>query len=234
MTSMPRAFATAISATLVVPQSTVTMTVRAGRDGRLDRGERQPVALVEPARDVRLDRDAEASQRDGHDREPGQPVGVEVAEDQDPLAAVARRAQPGQQRCRIGQRGRVVETVERVGEPGGDVLGGRRHRGRRGGPPCAPETPRPVAAATAARRRRDGLGKVQRKRGSTTSSGCHGGLHHGSTDPRAWPTSGRRAPDPRGCARGRGDRAGGRPRAASRRAAGSRRRSTSRSRRRSR
>ena len=83
------------------------------------------MALVESARDVRLDRHAEPAQGDGHDRQAGQAIGVEVAEHQDALASVARRAQPAEEEVRVGQSVRVVEAVERVGEPGGDVVAGQ-------------------------------------------------------------------------------------------------------------
>ena len=83
---------------------------------------RQPVALVEPARHVRLHRDAEAAQGEGHDRQPGQPVRVEVTEDEDPLPAIACRAHPQQHDRRIREGRRVVQALERVGEPGDQVL----------------------------------------------------------------------------------------------------------------
>ena len=83
---------------------------------------RQPVALVEPARHVRLHRDAEAAQGEGHDRQPGQPVRIEVTEDEDPLPAIACRAHPQQHARRIREGRRVVQALERVGEPGDQVL----------------------------------------------------------------------------------------------------------------
>ena len=76
---------------------------RTGRDGRIDRGERQAVALVQTARDVRIDGDAEPAQGDGHDRQPGQAVGIEVAEHEDPLTLITRSAQPGEEEVRVGQ-----------------------------------------------------------------------------------------------------------------------------------
>ena len=81
--------AAATSATLVVPQSTVTISDAPRGHRGVEGRHRQPVPLVEPARHVGLDRDAEAPQGEGHDRETGQAVGIEVAEDQDPFAAVA-------------------------------------------------------------------------------------------------------------------------------------------------
>ena len=62
MTSMPAALATSTSSGLVVPQSTVTMSGRPSATAPRRRG-RQAVALVEAARDVRLDVDAERAQR---------------------------------------------------------------------------------------------------------------------------------------------------------------------------
>ena len=122
MTSMPRALLSATSATLVVPQSTVMISDAPEGDRGVERRHRQPVALVEPARHVRLHRDAEAAQGEGHDRQPGQPVRVEVAEDEDLLPAIACRAHPQQHDRRIREGRRVVQALERVGEPGDQVL----------------------------------------------------------------------------------------------------------------
>ena len=182
MTSMPRALRRGDLGHARRPAVDRDDERRARRRRGVDRGQRQAVALVEPARDVGLDRDAEAAQGEGHDREPGQAVGVEVAEDEDPLAAVAgaRASGPGA-RSGVGQRGRVVEAVERIARTRRRVLAGRSRRGRRGGRPAGAEMPCAGAASTAGGRRRRASRKVQRKRGSTTTSGCHGALHRGST-----------------------------------------------------
>ena len=68
--------------------------VRGGRD----RGQREAVALLEPRRDVRDGVDAQPPEREHELREPGQPVRVEVAEDHDPLAALAGAPRPARRR----------------------------------------------------------------------------------------------------------------------------------------
>ena len=108
----------------------------AGHRG-VDRRERQAVPLVEPARHVRLDRDAEASQRDDQDREPVEAIGIEVAEHHHPLAAVARESEPVEQSIGIGQEPWIVEPIDRLGEPGGELGGAGRPRGVPGGRSCA-------------------------------------------------------------------------------------------------
>ena len=123
MTSMPRASAAATSA----------HARRAAVDGD-DHASRRPRAAASIAASDRpwpsssrlgtygSTVDAEAAQGERHDREAGQAVGIEVAEDQDPLAAVAGRAQTARaSTVRVGQQRRVVEAVERLGEPGVEV-----------------------------------------------------------------------------------------------------------------
>ena len=105
ITSIPRAAASAISATLVDPVSTVTMSAIPVAGRRLDRGRRQAVALLEAARDVGHRVEPEAPERQHELGEPGQAVGIEVAEHHDPLAAVdgaADRARPGGRRRAAG------------------------------------------------------------------------------------------------------------------------------------
>ena len=105
MTSMPRSCAAAISAWLVEPQSTVTISVAPAGCGGVEGGQREAVALLEPARHVRLDVQAEAAQREDQDREAGQAVRVEVAEDEDALVAAARGGrEPVEQPVGVGQR----------------------------------------------------------------------------------------------------------------------------------
>ena len=156
-----------------------------------------------------------APERPDHDRQPGQPVGVEVAEDQDPLAGGARPLEPGQR----GGRRRAA------GAGRGDPRPTRRNERRQGvdvGDPTSHEEIRdPIREARRAGRRdgtsgvgSTGPGRCQRKRGSITPSGCHDRLHPGLSRPdpvrtpsggpvgwprRAGPVSGRR-----GCARRRG------------------------------
>ena len=79
-----------------------------------DRGQRQAVALVEPARDVRNDLDAEATQGDREDCQAGQSVRIEVAEDEDPLAGCPCSGDPCSERLRIRQEPRIVEAGHRV------------------------------------------------------------------------------------------------------------------------
>ena len=172
--------ATAISAAELDPVSTVTMTLTPFRCGRVDRGERQAVALVQPARDVRLHGQAEPPQGQDEDRQAVEAVGVEVAEDHDPLAD--RRgpwsAERALDRRRAGVAGRAGRPADRrTRHPG------RRRRSRRAvraGPSSAPR-----CRVRAPRRRDPGpiscvSGKLQRKRGSSTSSGCHGALTRAS------------------------------------------------------
>ena len=102
---------------------------RAGGDRGVEGRHRQAVPLVEPARHVGLDRDAVAAQGQGHDRETGQAVGIEVAEDQDPFAAIAGGTQPDEHDGRVRKPGRIMQTVERIGEPGDQVLAGHRPAG---------------------------------------------------------------------------------------------------------
>ena len=80
---------------------------------RVDRGQREPVALLEARRDVRRDVDAEAAEREDQLREPRQPVRVEVAEDHDVLATIPRAGHAVEQRRRVRQASRVVESRRR-------------------------------------------------------------------------------------------------------------------------
>ena len=224
MTSSPRAFASAISATLVLPQSTVTMTRRAAaRRAASSAASDSPWPSSSRLGTYGSTVDAEPAQRQGHDREPGQPVGVEVAEDQDPLAAVARRVQTASRSTRRRPAaGRVVQAVERVREPGGQVV--RASDTPRAARSDAERGPRPRARG----RRGRGRGGRPDERGKRPAEA---GLDHGVRMPRGAapriyrPGASARPQEAvrrtRGAAgRGRRGRAGGRPRAASRRAAG--------------
>ncbi len=55
---------------------------RAGGSSRLHGGLGQPVTLLEPRGHVRDRVDAQPPQREREDRQPGDPVGVEVTEDE--------------------------------------------------------------------------------------------------------------------------------------------------------
>ena len=168
---------------------------RAAVDGDDDASRRRPTAASIAASDrpwpssSRLGTygstvDAEPAQREGHDRQAGQPVGVEVAEDQDPLAAVAGapaaapgRASASGRSARIVQAARADPRTRRPGRPRRGDAAGREERRR-----ARAEIPRSAASRRAASAGAvDGSGKVQRKRGSTTASGCHARLHRGST-----------------------------------------------------
>ena len=75
---------------------------RAGRDGRIDGRQGEAVALLEPTGDVGLDGNAESAQGQGHDGQPGQPVRIEVAEDEDPLRTLPRQPDPGEEDAGVG------------------------------------------------------------------------------------------------------------------------------------
>ena len=98
----------------------------AGGSGRVERSERQAVALLEAARHVGQRLDPEAAQRDDEDRQPGQAVRVEVTEDEDSLAGVPRSHDPCPCDPCVGQQRRVVEAGLRFGKPGVE-LGGAGH-----------------------------------------------------------------------------------------------------------
>jgi hypothetical protein len=52
------------------------------------------MALVEPARDVRLDHQPEPTQGDGHDGQAGQSVSVEIAEHEDAFRPLTCEMEP--------------------------------------------------------------------------------------------------------------------------------------------
>ena len=80
------------------------------------------MALVEARRDVRDRLDAEASQGEREDRQPGDPVGVEVAEHEDRLALLSRPSDPGLEWRGIRQPARVVQGSCRVAEEAPEVV----------------------------------------------------------------------------------------------------------------
>ena len=176
-TSIPAARALAISARLVVPQSTVTMTRRAGRARGGDRGLGQPVALLEPAGDVRDRLDAEAPQGQDDDREAGQPVGVEVAEHEDPLAVPPRARDPVAERAGVGQQRRVVEArlrrpEERVQRGRSGDAAAREEAGSRGRPARAGLPRRGSPRRPMRLRRGTASGSGARSRRQDARSGC--------------------------------------------------------------
>ena len=198
-----------------------------GRDGRVDRGERQTVPLVQPARDVWLDRHAEPAQRDGHDRQPGQSISVEVAEDQDPLRALACEVQTVG-----GARPHPADVAGRAGHRA-DRRTRRRCRrrstlrGSRAGRSCGRTGParerRQPPPATRSRRRKRSSGSGVRPSRQDDTGGCTADWLAGCVvclRPRC--------AGPVGCASWSDGRDGGHPTGASPRATGSPRRSTSR------
>ncbi len=197
----------------------------ATRPGRIERRQRQAVALLEPARHVRLDRDAEAAQGEGHDREPGQAVGIEVAEDEDALPAVTGGGQAGQGQAGIGQQRRIVEAVERIREPGHDLV--RRH-----GPAGGQDARHPGRDAMGLRcidgRQGRGSRRPERSSGSAVRPWRQDAMAGCTADLPARFVSCLRTPGAaRACCAARSvGRGVGRPTAASRPAAARRRRST--------
>ena len=92
------------------------------------------MALVEAARDVGLDGNAEPAERERHDGQPGQPIRIEIAEDEHPFGPVARRPEALQDPVRVGQQPRIVEAAEGLREPRRHVRVRRRARGTRAAP----------------------------------------------------------------------------------------------------
>ena len=110
-----------------------------------------------------------------------------------------RQEHVGVRQQRAGRAGRRADR--RTRRPARRAVG--RRRGPRAAPPARVEIPSSRRRARPASRRAPRRsGKVQRKRGSTTASGCHEGLHRGSTGRVRRAASGRRAPDPRAAGRG--------------------------------
>ena len=85
------------------------------------------------------------------DGQAGQAVGVEVAEDEDPLAAgPGPTGQARERRLGVGQQPRIVEAVDRLVEPGARVGGIRRRRGATSSPAIRADRPVPRRAAMSA------------------------------------------------------------------------------------
>ena len=112
MTSIPRGAASAISA----------CAGRAAVDGDDQPDARRAAAASTAARDrpwpsssrrgtYGQDLDAQPPERPCQDRETGEPVGIEVAEDHDPLAGVARSTDPLEEDVGVGQQARVVQRT---------------------------------------------------------------------------------------------------------------------------
>ena len=89
---------------------------------RRDGLQREPVALVHAARHVGGDVQPQPAERRHEDREAGQAVGVEVADDEDALAAVAGEGHASHDGGRVRQQGGIVEPQGRRTEVGVDVV----------------------------------------------------------------------------------------------------------------
>ena len=74
------------------------------------------VALVTAVGHVRRNIEPELAQRQHQDRQPGQPVGVEVAEDHRLLAGRDGALDAGPEGGRVGQHARVVQAAARLVE----------------------------------------------------------------------------------------------------------------------
>ena len=116
-TSIPSARASATSSTAVTAQSTVISRLRAARGQPLDRRAREPVAVVDPARQVPVDVRAERAQRAHEDRGRADAVDVVVAVDGDPRAALdvledrATPPPPAPARRRAGARSAAARNA---------------------------------------------------------------------------------------------------------------------------
>ena len=145
----PRRRATAISAVLVDPQSTVTITVGPARCGRVEGGEGQAVALVEPARHVRQRVDA---------RSGGAPGSGSRARSGRPRRsrrrpALARRASRARAirasaTSASGSSGGSWSAGSRIGKPGRRARPRRSRRARRAMPATRGTEPAPRAASS--------------------------------------------------------------------------------------
>ena len=96
----------------------------------LDCPQRQPVAISQPLRHVGRHVQAERPQRQHQDREPRQPVRVEVAVDEDALAPCPRLRHSPESGLGVGEQPGVVQTVLGRGEEPSQLIG-RRHAPRR-------------------------------------------------------------------------------------------------------
>ena len=229
MTSMPRAFATAISATLVVPQSTVMMTLA-------------PAAAA--ASIAASDRPWPSSSRLGTYGSTATPnrrrAMVRIASPVSPSASKSPKTMTRSRAlaCEVqptrGARPRPADGAGRAGRRAGRRTRRRcrrrsTRRGSRAGRSSGRTGPARAAAAAAAGDDGRGVGKGPAEAGFDHVVRMPLGAAPRIGWPGAWRASGRGAPDPRAARRASGGRDGGRPTGASRRAAGSPRRSTSRS-----
>ena len=163
MTSIPRSQRDGDLARRSSPVSTVTMTRRAGRGAprRSPRatGRGPPRAAIGT---YGHHLDAQPAEGVDEDREAGQPVRVEVAEDDHPLAAGRGRGRSGRRKASAsGSSAGSCSAVDPAGHERRERRGRPRRRGARG---PSPRSPRPAA------RRPPELG-VDGARSAETASG---------------------------------------------------------------
>ena len=136
---MPGRVAAATSATLDVPVSTVTITAAPAAPRRLDGGQRQPVALLEPRRHVRHRRSRRSVRR----------ASVRIASPVIPSASKSpktRTCSPRSRACGIRAR-KIVRVREQAGvvQRAGGVAEEAPELGRVGHAPGAPAARRRAA-----------------------------------------------------------------------------------------
>ena len=121
-TSIPSAFASAISATAVMPQSTVSDEADALLREARDRLARDAVALLEPARQVPDDVGTRLAQGQDCERGRADPVDVVVAVDADPGASRDGAADGVDRLLHVAEEKRVVRRLL-TGEKGSRSCG---------------------------------------------------------------------------------------------------------------
>ena len=182
ITSIPRALLSATSATLVVPQSTVTISDA-------------PAATA--ASIAAIDRPWPSSSRLGTYGSTAIPkrrrARVMIARPVRPSASKSPKTRTRSPRSRAARS--RMSTIAASGSPAGSCRpsSGSANQAMRSSPVTAPraasrparraEMPRAAATEMAASDGDGSSAKVQRKRGSTMTSGCHVRLHRGSTGP---------------------------------------------------
>ena len=176
MTSMPRSWAAATSATLVVPVSTVMISVIPASAAAATAASESPWPSSSRDGTYGVAWMPEPAQREHQLGEPGESVGIKVAEHHHALPGVAGRAHALRAAARIGEEARVVEPGDGGPEEGrerrraGDAPPRQHRRGKR---PDAMLARRPRAApdpaGAAPRRPSDGVRR-------SSCGGCHGRL----------------------------------------------------------
>ncbi len=113
ITSSPRAFASATSATAVMPQSTVSTRPQPSSASRAERRARDAVALVEAAREVPVDVGAELAQQQHRERRRRDAVDVVVAVHADAAAVGDRGPDALAREPHVAEREGIVTRVSR-------------------------------------------------------------------------------------------------------------------------